>query len=192
MKKVVSLNIRVARPEDFREVVPLMVQAMEELACAFANANKVEDTYELFAHFFQKKENQYSFDHTLVYEEDGVIMGSITTYDGKLLPIYRKPFMEYIAEKFGVDDLVIEDETAPGEVYIDTVSVSPNYQGKGIGKKLIAAAMDKARVEGHEKIGLLVDFNNPNAKKLYSKLGFQSVGRKKLGDGDYEHLQLKL
>lgn len=192
MKNVETLNIRAAKPQDCNDVVPLMVQAMEELACAFANTNKVEDTYELFAHFFQKKENQYSFDHTLVYEEDGLVMGSITTYAGNLLPIYRKPFMEYIAEKYGVNDLVIEDETAPGEVYIDTVSVSPNYQGKGIGKKLIAAAMNKARVEGHEKIGLLVDFNNPNAKKLYLKLGFQSVGRKQLGDGDYEHLQLKL
>lgn len=185
-------NIRPAESTDFKQVVPLIVQAMEDLACAFANTDNIKNTYELFEHFFQQKANQYSYDHTLVYEVEGVIMGSITTYDGELLPIYRKPFMDYIYHKYNVNNLVIEDETAPGEVYIDTVSVSPHHQGKGIGKKLIAAAINKARVEGHDKIGLLVDYNNPNAKKLYLKLGFESVGKKQLAEGVYEHLQLKL
>lgn len=185
-------NIRKAKPEDFNQVAPLIVRAMEELACAFANTNKIEDSFPLFEHFFQETANQYSFEHTLVYDEAGVIMGSITFYDGKLLPKYRKPFLEYIAEKYNVKDLVIEDETVPDEVYIDTVSVSPTYQGKGIGKKLIAAAIAQSKVENHKKIGLLVDFKNPSAKKLYSALGFESVGRKQLGDNVYEHLQLEL
>ena len=185
-------NLRSAQPQDFKQVAPLMVQAMEDLACAFANTDKVENAFPLFEYFFQKKANQYSFEHTIVYVEKEVIMGSITFYDGQLLPKYRKPFMDYIAQKYNVKNLVIEDETVPNEVYIDTVSVSPKYQGKGIGKKLIAAAIDCARAEGHQKIGLLEDFENPNAKKLYLTLGFKGVGKKQLGEGIYEHLQLKL
>ena len=185
-------NIRNAKPEDFKQVVPLIVQAMEDLACAFANTTAIKNTFPLFEHFFKKTANQYSFEHTLVYDEAGVIMGSITFYDGQLLPKYRKPFMDYIAENYKVKDLVVEDETVPDEIYIDTVSVSPNYQGKGIGKKLIAAAIAQSKAKNHKKIGLLVDFKNPNAKKLYSALGFESVGKKQLGDNVYEHLQLKL
>lgn len=185
-------NIRKAKPEDFKQVAPLIVQAMEDLACAFSNANTIENSYPLFEHFFQETANQYSFEHTLVYDEKGVIMGSITFYDGQFLSKYRKPFMDYIAEKYSVKDLVIEDETVPDEVYIDTVSVSPKYQGRGIGKKLIAAAIAQSKVENHKRIGLLVDFKNPSAKKLYSALGFESVGKKQLGDNVYEHLQLEL
>lgn len=192
MNTISNQNIRSARPADYKQVPPLIVQAMEDLACTFANTTAVENTYPLFEHFFQKKANQYSFEHTLVYEENGEIMGSITFYDGALLPKYRKPFLEYISKKYNVKNLVIEDETMPNEAYIDTVSVSPKHQGKGIGKKLLASVIAATKAENHKKIGLLVDFKNPNAKKLYLALGFKSVGKKQLGNDVYEHLQLKL
>lgn len=185
-------HIRAARKSDYKKVAPLIIQAMEDLACTFANTEDPAAAIPLFEYFFQQKANQYSFEHTLVYEEKDEVMGSITFYDGKLLRQYRKPFLEYIAEKYKVTGLVIEDETAPNEIYIDTVSVSPKHQGKGIGKKLLAAAISQARKSSQEKIGLLVDFKNPNAKKLYSALGFETVGKKQLGNSVYEHLQLKL
>jgi ribosomal protein S18 acetylase RimI-like enzyme len=128
----------------------------------------------------------------LVYEEKYEVMGSITFYDGKLLRQYRKPFLEYIAENYNVTGLTIEDETEPNEIYIDTLSVSPKHQGKGIGKQLLAAAISQAKKSSQEKIGLLVDFKNPNAKKLYLALGFETMGKKQLGNSVYEHLQLKL
>lgn len=192
MKTSQKQNIRPALPDDFKKVAPLIVQAMEDLACTFANTDTPEKAYPLFEHFFQKKANQYSFEHTLVYVKDGEILGSITFYDGKLLPQYRAPFLQHIAKSYKVTDILIEDETNPGEVYIDTLSVAAQHQGKGIGKKLLAAAIKQATAEGHEKIGLLVDFKNPNAKKLYVSLDFESVGKKRLGNSEYEHLQRQL
>ncbi len=185
-------EIRKASPKDFRQVAPLIVQAMEDLACTFANTKDPKKTYPLFEYFFQQPENQYSFENTMVYEDKGVIAGSIIAYDGGMLPKYREPFLQYIATNYSVTDLVIENETMKGELYIDTISVYPSHQGKGIGKKLLDAIQTKARAEGHKKIGLLVDLNNPSAKKLYSALGYESIGSKQLGNGVYEHLQLKL
>lgn len=192
MKTEISSNIHPALPEDYKQVAPLIIQAMEDLACTFTNTDEPQMAIPLFEYFFQQKANQYSFEHTLVYEEMGKIMGSITFYDGALLPQYRKPFLEYIAHKYKVTGLVIEDETEPMEVYIDTVSVSQLYQGKGIGKKLLAAAINQAKNGSQKKMGLLVDLKNPSAKKLYLALGFQSVGKKQLGNCLYEHLQLEL
>ncbi len=192
MKSHTVNNIRPARIEDYKQVAPLIVQAMEDLACTFANTENPEKSIPLFEYFFQQKENQYSFENTLVYEENGSIAGSVTAYDGALLPLYRKPFLEYIAENYNVKDLIIENETIIGELYIDTLSVYPKFQGKGIGSKLLLAVRDKTRKDGHKKMGLLVDFKNPSAKKLYSALGFESVGKKQLGNSVYEHLQLTL
>ncbi|MDN3722954.1 GNAT family N-acetyltransferase [Aequorivita sp. SDUM287046] len=192
MELDIAKNIRPARPEDYNQVAPLIIQAMEDLACTFANTKNSQEAIPLFEHFFQKKSNQYSFEHTLVFEETGKILGSITFYDGALLSTYRKPFLEYIVEKYRVAELKIDDETEPNEIYIDTVSVSPHHQGKGIGKQLLAAAINCAKKDRQKRIGLLVDFNNPDAKKLYTALGFQSKGRKNLGNCIYEHLQLEL
>lgn len=185
-------NIRAARPDDFTQVAPLIVQAMEDLACTFAKTDNPQKTLPLFEHFFQQKQNQYSYENTLVYEENDEIAGSITAYDGALLPLYREPFLKYIAAIYNVKDLVIENETLKGEFYIDTLSVYPKHQGKGIGSLLLAAIKERAQREGHKKLGLLVDFKNPSAKKLYSALGYKSVGKKQLGNRIYEHLQLSL
>ncbi|MCB0454393.1 MAG: GNAT family N-acetyltransferase [Aequorivita sp.] len=185
-------NIHPARTEDYKEVAPLIIQAMEDLACTFANTEDPQKAIPLFEHFFQQKANQYSFEHTLVYKEMGKILGSITFYDGALLPQYRKPFLEYIAKKHKVTGLTIEDETEPNEIYIDTLSVLPKHQGKGIGKQLLAAAISQAKKSSQKKIGLLVDIENPSAKKLYLNLGFEAVGKKQLGNSVYEHLQLIL
>lgn len=192
MEIFLTPHIRQASPKDYPFVAPLIVQAMEDLACTFVNTNNTEKTYPLFEYFFQQPKNQYSFENTLVYLENEVIAGSIVAYDGALLPKYREPFLEYIATHYNVKNLVIENETMGGELYIDTISVYPSHQRKGIGKKLLNAIQIKGKAEGHKKIGLLVDLNNPNAKKLYSALGYESVGTKQLGNGVYEHLQLTL
>lgn len=184
--------IRPAEPEDYSQVAPLIVQAMEDLACTFVNSKNVEHAYPLFEHFFQLPENQYSYKHTLIFEADGVIAGSLITYDGGMLSKYRIPFLEYIKKHYDVQDLIIENETMPGELYIDTLSVSPKFQGQGIGKRLLHAAKNVATQIGLTKIGLLVDYKNPDAKRLYLALGYKSVGKKQLGDGIYEHLQLQL
>lgn len=185
-------HIRPARPEDYKQVAPLIVQAMEDLACTFANTEDPEKAIPLFEHFFRQTANQYSFEHTLVYCEKHRVLGSVTFYDGRLLHSYRAPFLEYIAREYKVENLEITDETLGNEVYIDTISVLPHQQGKGIGKKLLTAAIAQAKAEGHRRIGLLVDLNNPKAKKLYLALGFESVGKKQLGICVYEHLQLRL
>ena len=185
-------HIRKGKPEDYKAVAPLIVQAMEDLACTFANTDDPALALPLFEYFFQRPANQYSYEHSLVYEDNGEIAGSIIAYNGSLLPQYRPPFLEYISRQYGVSNLSIEDETMTGEIYIDTVAVYPSFQGKRIGSKLLQAMIAQSRAEGHFKIGLLVDLLNPKAKRLYSALGFESVDEKKLGKGVYEHLQLDL
>lgn len=192
MNGFLTHNIRSAQPEDYNQVAPLIVQAMKDLACIFANTTNPMRAIPLFEYFFQQTKNQYSYENTLVFEENEEILGAVIAYDGALLQRLRKPFLEYIATKYKVTDLQIEDETQKGEFYIDILSVSPKNQGKGIGGNLLKAITAKAKFEGHGKLGLLVDLKNPLAKKLYTAFGFESVGKKQLGLSYYEHLQLTL
>lgn len=53
------------------------------------------------------------------------------------------------------------------------------YTGQGLGGKLFAYLEDWARTQGIRRLDLTVMENNPNAKKLYEKLGFQHEGVKK-------------
>ena len=64
------------------------------------------------------------------------------------------------------------------------------YRGKGIGKALINAALQKAKLKGLTRIELTVREENIIATALYEKMGFVKEGIHKNGvciDGKYEN-----
>jgi len=107
--------------------------------------------------------------------------------------IVRGPFGSSLKKEFFVKNgyKVYEQKNAInqsadlGEYYIDTLSVSPIAQGKGIGSSLLLHL--KELLKG-ETIGLLVSMGNPLAEKLYLRMGFVYADMKMLGGNPYKHL----
>ena len=85
----------------------------------------------------------------------------------------------------------IADETEAGEYYLDSIAVLPEFRGQGVASALINAFCDKAFAQGHNRVGLIVDFDNPNAEKLYTSLGFERVGTRIFFGHKMWHLQRK-
>ncbi|MNR48786.1 ribosomal-protein-alanine N-acetyltransferase [compost metagenome] len=111
-------------------------------------------------------------------------------YDGSKLNELRIPVATKIKSMFN-NAFNPEDETQAGEYYIDCVGVDPNQQGKGIGSKIFKFLIDEYVYKNNKTLGLLVDTENPNAQKLYLKLGFEIVGEKMLVGKRMNHLQFR-
>jgi len=99
----------------------------------------------------------------------------------------RCPVLALIRSSYSID-IVLEDETSAGELYIDTLSVLPRAQGRGIGSKLLRHLCEVST----QPLGLLVDVNNPEAERLYTRLGFEYLNHQELAGGRYKHLTLKI
>lgn len=183
-------HIRAATVEDATVVARLIVQAMGSLTERFLGSRYTGKAVAVFEHFFAQTDNQYSYQNALVYEEGGIVLGSLVAYDGAKLREYREPFFAYLRQHFGFDEAGLGDETQDGEFYLDTISVVPEAQGKGIGKALLAAGIERGRELGFRHIGLLVDTENPDARRLYERLGFQLRGLTGFAGGHYEHMVL--
>jgi len=148
------------------------------------------DALQLFERFTALPANQYSYENMLVWD-DGGVQGLICGYDGAALHRLRDPFLNYIKLNEGIT-IVPEDETQPGEFYIDCLAVFPHNQGKGFGRKLITALKNYAASYNFKKLGLLVNVRNPDAKKLYLKTGFEVIDKRTFIGDTYEHLQLNI
>ena len=183
--------IREAVPADAHQIAGLIILAMDDLAAKFAGESDPFKAIPLFEHFAALPGNQYSYENILVYEEEGVVSGMISAYDGADLETLRAPFLTYLQSTYGFDSIP-EAETEAGEYYIDCVSVAQGKQGRGIGKKLILALIEKVIPAKHHTLGLLVSLNNPQAEKLYGRLGFKTVSRRHFMGGDYSHMQYEL
>ncbi len=71
------------------------------------------------------------------------------------------------------------------------MGIDADYRGRGIGEKLLRAAVDHARRIGMERIELQVFPSNAAARALYQKLGFEVEGLKRRVrklDGRYDDL----
>ena len=144
--------------------------------------------YPVFLHLARMEHSQYSYVNTLVAESGGRVVGALVGYDGARLKELREPIFPLLEQHLG-EAINIEDETEAGEFYLDSLGVLPECRGFGIGRALIVAMRDRAFAEGYERVGLIVDFDNPDAERLYQSLGFRRVGTKRFLGHDMHHLQ---
>ena len=180
-----KITIRQATPSDAPTIARIIAYGFgEDMLRQYCGEQGLQ-ILEALAHM---EVSQYSYHHALIAEIDGKPVGAIVGYDGAQLQQLRRPTLAYIAEQAGFMPQ-IQEETEPGEYYLDSLAVFPEYQHQGIGKQLILALCDKAYSQGHQRVGLLVDMENPKAERLYSSLGFQRINQKTLFNHQLWHMQ---
>ena len=175
-----KITIRAARREDAAHIA--------QVVCMAVGYDTSHPIYPVFLTLAASDNSQYSYRNTLVAEVDGAVAGALVGYDGARLMELREPIFPLLLEHLG-DVPHIEDETSSGEFYLDSLGVFPPFRGMGVGSALLNAMSERAFAEGHERVGLIVDVNNPKAEKLYAELGFVRVGMKKFLGHDMWHLQ---
>ena len=182
------IQFRQAKKEDANIVAQLMMLAMDKITYDFIGEVNEEKAIEFLSTLFSQEANQYSYQNTWLVEVDGQVAACSTFYDGGKLDELRRPVLTLLKEVYG-SEIHPQDETQAGEIYIDTIAVSPNFQGKGIGSKILDFLIEEVAVKQQKTLGLLVDFENPSAKKLYLRKGFEVVGNKCLMKEEHEHMQ---
>lgn len=68
---------------------------------------------------------------------------------------------------------------AAGESHVLNLTVKPENQGCGLGRKLLAHLIEQARLRGAEVTFLEVRESNESANRLYESFGFNEVGRRR-------------
>lgn len=182
------ITLRKAQSQDIDAVAKLMFLAMKDIVCIFLDTTDAEKGINFLRKHIAAPHNQYSLDHVIVAEEDGVILGQTCIYDGKLLEVLRQPIMDSLAQEYN-RRLPLSDETQPGEMYIDTIAVAAHARGRGIAKLLLLYVIDLFVKQKGEVLGLLVDMENPQAKQLYIKMGFRIMGTKTIFGKEMQHMQ---
>lgn len=81
-----------------------------------------------------------------------------------------------------------------GELWM--LAVHPFWQSLGVGTALIEALEGRAAAAGHRQVQLGVELDNPDAERLYRRLGYRPCGRRPeswpLDDGSTYHTEVRL
>lgn len=181
--------IRKATQNDSKFIATYLLLAMEDIVYKFIGSKDSAKAAKFMLHFVQQPNNQYSYQNCWVAEINSEVVAAANLYDGARLDELRLPVARHIRSEFS-KDFEPEDETQAGEYYIDSLGVSTSQRGKGVGSKVLQFLIDEYANKQRKTLGLLVDEENQNARRLYLKMGFKLVGRKLLFGKNMEHLQI--
>lgn len=119
----------------------------------------------------------YSWNKSIVALVDGKPVGAIISYPGDDYDALRQYTWKRLWNDIDSETIrKTEIEAYPGEYYLDSMAIQPEYRGLSIGKSLIESAIEKGRSLGYKKFTLLVDCNKPRLKAYYESMGFQENG----------------
>ena len=163
------------------------------IAMAIGNTSTMErycgENYlEVLEEIARLDDSQYSYKNAFVAEVNGQAVGAIIAYDGALLYPLREKTLSVI-HKYNPSFKIIDDETQTGEYYLDSIGILPNYRGMGIGRSLLLALQEYLAKTNHSCIGLLVDYDNAQAERLYQSVGFKRIGTKLFIGHEMWHMQ---
>lgn len=186
-----QITIRQASPAQADAIARLIMEAMNHDCCRYfaGPQHTLDDFHRLMTRLVERPDSQYSYQNTLVAMAGDTLAGICVSYDGALLHTLRRAFIDGARAAFGIDHGGMDDETQPGELYVDSLAVAERFRGQGIAALLLRATTVKARQLGLPTTGLLVDKGNPRAERLYTRLGFRFVNDTIWGSHPMKHLQ---
>ena len=180
--------IRQAVRCDATKALPLILQPIGHIAFVLTGTTNGQEAASILNDFFGQEDNRISYQNALVMEEEGELVGVAIFYDGAKARELDVPLERAAAKKSGVSNYCIPTEPEASEFYLDTLSVSPRYQGKGYGRKLIEAGCDRASKLGHRRMALMVEVDHAPAIRLYERLGFCTDYIRRIAGQEYFHM----
>ena len=171
---MLKINIRKAKPSDAEKAVPLIIDAIGDIAERMTGETDPEKVEQSLCEIFMRDDNTNSYLYTYMAEFEGDIAGTLVLYPGKDAPQLDQNLSAWLVDK-GAEVSEVDAESLPDELYIDTICIDPKFRGKGIGSQLFTFAEEIAKQTGHSKLSLNVETQKEPAIRLYKRLGYEIV-----------------
>lgn len=183
-----ELTYRLAVEKDSKKASELIHLAIDDISEQLTGETNTDNIRETLGYFFHKKNNRLSFQNTIIADILDEVVGIIISYPGDDAHFLDEPILSELRKKRPDQDITFDKEADPGDYYIDTICVSPKFQGYGIGTVLMKEVEKRAKQIGYTRVSLNVAFDNPSAKELYKKIGFIEEKVIQINGHDYDYM----
>jgi ribosomal protein S18 acetylase RimI-like enzyme len=122
----------------------------------------------------QREDGGFSYRNATLAELDGRVAGLLLGY--RLADPYEAGDLDALPKT--VRPLIELEAEAPGSWYVNALAAFPEFRGRGIGTRLLAAAEELARATRAPALSLIVADQNEGAKRLYLRSGYRAAARR--------------
>lgn len=170
-----EIVFRSATSEQAAAIAQLTILAADGLV-EFLMDDLVPETssQQLLTSIIARETGEASYRNVDVAMVDNEVIGIAQTYPAEKFCITEEMRSFFPQERL----TVLQDffsSRVEGSFFLDTLAVTPKYQGQGIGRQLIDRVKQKAKTCGYPSVSLIAWTDNHNAIRLYQRQGFQPV-----------------
>jgi len=177
-----KITLRRATAADARFIAENVLRAL--------HIDEADDSHiEHLADISRREDTLYSWRNSTIALYDGVPAGLMVAYEGARYRRMRDITFPMIRIYVGDDYESKDDETCAGEFYLDSLSVLPEFQRRGIASALIQEMFRLRDEAGIPLATILVDPENETAYSLYTKNGFRKNGQVTVFNTTYDRLE---
>ena len=185
------LNIRDARPGDAPFLAKCILSGMHFYDFETYPSDHMAGILSGLTASETLEDTLYTFMNTRVAELNGTPAGALLSYPGEeYLSRKERTFREFWPEYFSEHSADVP-ETDPGEWYLDSLAVHPEFRNMGIGKALLQDGIRKGFSQGFNRVALVADPEYPHLVRLYKSLGFVPEGTRHAFGTDFLRMVLE-
>ncbi|MFD1472929.1 GNAT family N-acetyltransferase [Companilactobacillus mishanensis] len=188
-----EMMFRNAKEEDIDQILPTLFQIFDEMELDIFKEAGNDTMEQVIREGFELSNYRYGLDHILVNEKDDKVAAIVVSYPEEAEETIDDPLVK-ILKQHGINQSSIftDKEAWPGEWYLDSFAVAPEFQNQGVGTETMIDFIDMLKKRGEKVLSLNVDVDNEPAKHVYDKIGFKKVGQLYIGSHLYDHMQFDL
>lgn len=131
----------------------------------------------------RRSDTLYSWRNARIAFVNGKRAGAMVSYSGESYGEARSITFPLFPGLTQAELDATDIETFPGEWYLDSLAVLPEFRKGGIGKCLVMDAIERGRKAGYTRFSLLAEKSSTHLVQYYTHLGF-AVESSKLYFGD--------
>ena len=161
-------TIRDAREDDaeFLAQVILAAAHLSDMGADTANSNGDLTT------ICRRTDTLYSWRNARIACACGKRAGAMVSYPGDIYVAARSITFPLLPGLTQAQIDATDIETLPGEWYLDSLAVLPEFRRAGIGKMLVMDAIERGRNAGYTQCTLLAEKSSTHLVEYYTRLGF--------------------
>jgi len=160
----------------------LLYMTMGPLAEYWMGVDDKRRAHEVLSRMFRTRQNLFSHEFATCAQISGEVVGIELSYPARLMKnLEFHTLLQFIraagivtAIRMVVRSFPLRsiNDAAMDEYFLAHLGVLPAFEGRGLGRRLLQRAEDRALEAGLTKITLTVDVENARALELYKRAGF--------------------
>ena len=180
--------IRKAESKDKKIITRLHYAAGPNLMKYFFACSTDEKAYLIPDLLYESNDTIFSRENFHLFDENETVKGAVCLFPGDRQAVLEKNISKYCREIirirgfFNLLKMIMRNSLNKAfpsfyndELYIEAISVFPEYRGQGIASKLLKHSFEYAEELNIPKVALLVEMQNEHALNIYKKYGFNIV-----------------